>query len=118
MIKINIVIPSKYAEESNVAVISSILRISTHWMDSLYDSILSNTMTDIALRVSFLAMILGRNLLQDNTDHFIYHYSMDDILESITISYIDSDIRENGMFEVFIDFNPKIDSILRTIEIT
>jgi hypothetical protein len=118
MIKINIVIPSKYAEESNTSVISSILRISMHWMDSLYDSILSNTMTDIALRIDFLAMILGRNLLQDNTDHFIYHYSMNDILESITLSYIDSDIRENGMFEVFIDFNPKIDNILRTIEIT
>lgn len=117
MIKINIVIPSKYAEESNAPVISSILHISMHWMDSLYDSILSNTMTDITLRVDFLAMILGRNLLQNNTDRYIYHYSMDDILKSITISYLDS-ISWKDRFEVFIDFNPKIDSILRTIEIT
>lgn len=118
MIKINIVIPYKYAEESNASVISSILRISTHWIDSLYDSILDNTIIDINLRVSFLAMILERNLLQDDTDHFNYYYSKNDILENIILSYIDSDIRENGMFEVFIDFNPKIDSILRIIEIT
>lgn len=118
MIKINIVIPSKYAEDSNASVISSILRISTHWMDNLYDPILDNTIIDINLRISFLAMILERNLLQDDTDHFIYHYPKNDILENIIISYIDSDIRENGMFEVFIDFNPKIDSILRIIEIT
>lgn len=117
MIKINIVIPSKYAEDSNVSVISSILNISAYWIASLCNYTHSYITENAAFRVSLLHMSLGKNLVQYNTEHTTYNYDMDDILKSITISYLDN-ISWKDRFEVFIDFNHKIDSILRTIEIT
>nr|DAU19526.1 MAG TPA: hypothetical protein [Crassvirales sp.] len=117
MIKINIVIPSKYAEESNTSVIFSILNISAYWICNLCTYTHSYITENAAFRVSLLHMSLGKDLIQYNTEHITYNYDRNAILKSITISYLDN-ISWKDRFEVFIDFNPKIGNILRTIEIT
>lgn len=117
MIKINIVIPSKYAEESNASVISSILNISVYWIDNFSELTKNTIMITAAFRVSLLSMTLKKDLIQHSTEYFTYQYDMNYILKSIAVCYEPS-LRNKDMFNVFIDFNPKIDNILRTIEIT
>lgn len=117
MIKANIVIPYKYAKECNVAAISGILNMSVYWIDNLCELTKNTLMITAAFRLSLVSMTLEKDLIQCDTEHIIYQYDVNYVLKSITISYLSS-LREKDKFKVFVDFNPKIDNIIRTVEIT